>query len=135
MNRFLSASPLWLSEGTAVVRIFVGALMIYHGKEVFDPELMKGYTEWDTFKGSSGLFLVYLGKGSEFVSGVLLVLGLFTRIGAIIMIGTLSYVTFLVGHGKFWYEDQHPFMFVILGVFFLFTGPGAWSVDSRINKR
>jgi putative oxidoreductase len=62
-------------------------------------------------------------------------LGWFTRIGAVLIIATLSYVTFFVGHGRFWYEDQHPFMFVLFGVLFFFTGPGSWSVDEGERRK
>ena len=72
---------------------------------------------------------MYAGKAAELVAGILLTLGLFTRLGALICIGTLAYITFILGHGKFWYEDQHPFMFVLFGLLFLFSGPGAWSLD------
>lgn len=135
MNKFFSPSPIWSSIGIAVVRIVLGALMIYHGQEVFNPELMNTYLEWDTFKGPDGKFMVYLGKSSEFITGISLFFGLFTRVGALLLIGTLSYVTFFVGHGRFWYEDQHPFMFVLFGLLFLFTGPGLWSLDAFLFKK
>ncbi len=109
--------------------------MIYHGKEIFQPELMNSYLEWDMFKGPNGKLMVYAGKTSEFVAGVLVFFGLLTRLGALIAIGTLSYITFFVGHGKFWYEDQHPFMFVLLGLVFFFNGPAAWSLDGLIFKK
>ncbi len=136
MNSFFSSTPIALTQGIALVRIIVGALIVYHGQEVFNPELMNGYMTWDTFDKSNARLLVYLGKSSELIAGFFLLLGLFTRIGALITIGTLSYITFFIGHGKFWYEDQHPFMFVLFGLLFLFTGPGAWSMDALIfNKR
>ena len=134
MKRFFSPSPINSDIGIAIVRIIIGALLIYHGQEVFNPELMKGYTEWDTFKGSFGTFLPYLGKASEFIAGVFLFFGFLTRIGALITSGTLLYITFFIGTGKFWYEDQHPFLFVLFGLLFLFTGPGAWSLDKLIFK-
>jgi len=134
MNSFLSPSPIWLPKGLALVRIVVGAFLIYHGQEVFNPEIMNGYLQWDTFKSPASKFMVYAGKSSEFISGLSLFFGLFTRFGALLAMGTLAYVTFFVGHGKFWYEDQHPFMFVLFGLLFLFTGPGAWSVDGVIFK-
>jgi putative oxidoreductase len=121
-----------LTKSLAVVRMVFGVLLIYHGQEIFNPELMKGYMEWDNFKGPNASLWVYAGKSSEFVAGLLLFFGFLTRAGALIVIGTLSYVTFFIGHGKFWYEDQHPFMFVLFGILFLFTGPGAWSVDKLI---
>jgi putative oxidoreductase len=135
MNAFFYPSPLVLDKGVAIVRIIFGAMLIYHGQEVFNPEIMNGYLQWDTFKGPSSKFMVYAGKSSEFISGVLLFFGFLTRVGALIAMGTLSYVTFFVGHGRFWYEDQHPFMFVLFGLMFIFTGPGAWSVDALIFKK
>ena len=135
MNSFFSSTPIALTQGIGLVRIIVGALIVYHGQEVFNPELMNGYMTWDTFDKSNARLLVYLGKSSELIAGISLLLGLFTRIGALITIGTLSYITFFIGHGKFWYEDQHPFMFVLFGLLFLFTGPGAWSMDALIFKK
>jgi len=135
MNSFFSSTPIALTQGIALVRIIVGALIVYHGQEVFNPELMNGYMTWDTFDKSNARLLVYLGKSSELIAGISLLLGLFTRIGALITVGTLSYITFFIGSGKFWYEDQHPFMFVLFGLLFLFTGPGAWSIDALIFKK
>ena len=136
MNTFFSAAPLAFDKGVAIVRIIIGAMLIYHGQEVFNPEIMNGYLQWDTFKSPGSNFMVYAGKSSEFISGILIFFGLLTRVGALLAMGTLSYVTFFVGHGRFWYEDQHPFMFVLFGLIFIFTGPGAWSIDALIfNKK
>jgi putative oxidoreductase len=135
MKIFFSTSPIWRAKGVAVIRIIIGALLIYHGQEVFNTELMSGYMTWETFKSPMGKWMVYAGKSAELFAGIFLFLGLFTRLGSLLMIGTLSYVTFFVGHGKFWYEDQHPFMFVLFGLLFIFTGPGAWNLDGLIFKK
>lgn len=135
MHSFLSSSPILNAKGLAIVRIIIGALLIYHGQEVFNPELMRGYAEWDTFKGPMAKFMVYAGKSSELIAGISLFLGLFSRVGCIIMIVTFSYITFVMGHGRFWYEDQHPFMFLLFGLLFIFTGPGAWSLDGLFFKQ
>ena len=132
LTSFLSSSPVFLNNGIAMLRIVVGLLLIYHGVEIFTPETMDTYLQWDMFKGPYGKFLVYMGKASEFIAGILLLLGLFTRIGALLMVGNFSYITFFVGEGRFWYQEQHPFMFALFGILFLFTGPGAWSVDRII---
>ena len=137
MHSFFSTTPFYRESILAILRIIIGLLLIYHGYEGFDAPTMKGYLEWDEFKSPLGAFLVYAGKGAEFVAGVLLTLGFLTRVGALICIGTLAYITFFVGHGKFWYEDQHPFMFVLFGVLFFFMGPGKWSLDGLLfpNKK
>lgn len=129
---FFSTSPIWSNKGLALVRIILGLLIIYHGQEVFDSTIMRSYLDWDVFQGPLGIYKVYVGKSAELVSGICLLLGLFTRLGALLVILSLTFVTFFVGHGRFWYEDQHPFMFVLFGVLFFFTGPGAWSMDSLI---
>ncbi|WP_080055166.1 DoxX family protein [Spirosoma aerolatum] len=133
MRKFFAAGGFWQEDGLALVRIAVGLQLVYHGWEVFNPAQMKAYAAWETFKQSaSPLFMVYLGKGSELIAGILLTLGLLTRVGCLITIGTMLYITFIIGHGKFWYEDQHPFLFVMLALVFLVTGGGKWSADALL---
>ena len=94
MNKFLSPLPLWQNAGLALVRLMVGAFMFYHGWEIFCPAKMNGYLEWDLFKTSSGKTLVYVGKAAELIAGIFLFLGLFTRLGALILIGTMACISF-----------------------------------------
>ena len=133
MKKFLSPFPLLQDAGLAMVRIIVGYFMIYHGLEVFDEKIMNDYLKWDQFKAfSSPAFMVYMGKTAELVGGIFLMTGLFTRFAALVLIFTMTYVSFFVGQGRVWYEDQHPFMFVLFGVGFLFTGGGKYSIDKLI---
>jgi uncharacterized membrane protein YphA (DoxX/SURF4 family) len=135
MNRFFSPSPLWQNNGLGLIRILIGISLIYHGWEIFNTKAMNEYFTWDMFKDSSlAKIFVYAGKVSELISGILLLLGLFTRIACIIIICTMAYIAFFVGHGKIWYEDQYPFLFVIIGFIFIFTGPGSFSLDNVIFK-
>lgn len=136
MKKLFSPSPLWQEAGLAFVRIIVGYFMIYHGWEVFDSEVMSSYLTWDSFKGfSSPAFMVYMGKIAELVAGIFLLIGLFTRLASLVLIFTMIYVSFFVGHGKVWYEDQHPFLFVLLGLVFFFTGSGRLSADHLLLKK
>jgi putative oxidoreductase len=126
----------WTDNAIAIVRIIVGAFMIYHGAEVFNPELMKGYeTRLTEMKMSNPALQAYTGKVAELVAGILLTSGLFTRIGAVIMAGTMTFITFIIGSGKFYYEDQHPFMFVLCAFIFFFDGGKKWSLDSLIFRK
>jgi putative oxidoreductase len=133
MKNFFSPSPIWQQSGLGLIRILVGVFLIYHGWEVLDAEKMKEYASWDIFKNSSsGLFMVYMGKIAELLGGIMLTIGCFTRLACIIVILTMAYIAFFVGHGKIWYEDQYPFLFVVLGFVFIFSGPGKWSVDNLL---
>lgn len=135
MNRLFSPEPLWQKNGLAFLRIITGLLMAYHGLEVFQPEVIKGYTEWDSIKNlPSSLYAVYFGKGLELVSGICLALGLFTRVAALLMFADMIFICFKVGNGRFYYEDQHPFIFALLALVFFFTGPVKFAIDNIIFK-
>jgi putative oxidoreductase len=136
MQKLFSSSPLWQNGGLAVIRIIVGLFMIYHGREVFDAEKMKEYASWDSFKSfSSPSFMAYLGKAAELVGGIMLTIGFLTRIASLILACTMLYVSVLVGNGKIWYEDQYPFLFVLLAWVFFFTEPGRYSVDRLLSGK
>ena len=130
MKKFFSSYPLAFSSGLAICRIIVGLFLIYHGWEFFDQEKIKEYQQWDAFSSSSsGAFLVYAGKGAELLAGFMFVLGFLTRIACLLTIGTMLYIAFLIGNGKVFSNDQHPILFVIISLLFIFTGPGRYSLD------
>jgi putative oxidoreductase len=135
MNKFLSPEPLWQTFGLTLVRLIFGAFLIYHGREVFSEEKINGYLQWDIFKNTNGRMMVITGKMTELVAGILFVLGLFTRLASLFTIGTFVYISFFVGKGIVWYDDQHPFMFVLMALVFFFTGPGNLSLDYRFFKK
>lgn len=136
LSMLLSPHPLWQKNGLLLLRIVTGLLMAYHGLEVFKPDLMKGYTNWEVIKSLPyPLFMVYLGKGLELVTGICLTVGLFTRLAALFMCIDMIFICFKVGAGKFWYEDQHPFLFALLAMVFFFTGPVKWGLDLVLFKQ
>lgn len=124
-----------MDRGTGIIRIITGIFLVYHGTELFRQEIIDMYLGWDVFRNDYGRFVVYAGKTGELVAGILLLSGLWTRIGSILAAITMTGITFYVGHGKVWYEDQHPFLFVLLAMMFFFTGPGAWSIDGQRTRK
>lgn len=136
-NKLLSPLPLSQNTGLALLRIFIGGLMIYHGLEIFDRNKMLPYMEWEVIKSlPAPEIMLYIGKGLEFVTGICFILGLFTRVAALFITIDMLFICFKVGGGKFWYEDQHPFLFALLALVFFFTGPAKWSLDKLwFNKR
>ncbi len=134
MKQFFSAASWNQDQGVGIIRMLIGVSLIYHGCELFDTPVMNEYLTWDLFKDAFGKFMVYGGKLAELLAGVLLLLGLLTRIACIIIVGTMAYIAFVVGNGKIWYQDQYPFLYVIIAVIFLFTGPGSFSFDRLLFK-
>jgi len=127
----------WTDNAIAVTRIIVGAFMIYHGAEIFSQEKMDGYEKFLTndIKMGNAVMLSYMGKASELLAGTLLVTGLFTRAGAVLMAGTMSFITFFIGSGRVYMEEQHPFMFVLFALIFFFDGGKRWSLDNLLFKK
>ena len=107
--------------------------MTYHGLEIFDRSKMLPYMEWDVIKSlPAPETMLYIGKGLEFITGVCFVLGFFTRIAALLMAIDMLFICFKIGGGKFYYQDQHPFLFALLALVFFFTGPVKWSLDQTL---
>jgi uncharacterized membrane protein YphA (DoxX/SURF4 family) len=84
IKKFFSPEPCGETTGLPVLRILVGIFMIYHGWESFDTIKIHEYATWEPTKSlPAPLLLVYIGKLSELAGGLLLLLGLFTRIGVL----------------------------------------------------
>jgi putative oxidoreductase len=132
MKKFFSSYPISFSSGLVICRIILGSFLIYHGWEFFDSVKMQEYQQWDAFTSSSGKFLVYAGKGAELLAGFMFVFGFLTRIASLLTIGTMLYIAFLLGNGKVFSNDQHPALFVLISLLFIFTGPGKYSLDHLI---
>ena len=123
----------WDQFGLALIRIITGGLVAYHGLEIFDNKIMTGYLQWEVIKKlPAPEFLVYMGKGLELMTGICFILGLFTRIVAVLLVIVMLFICFYVGKGKFYYEDQHPFLLALLAMVFFFTGSGKWSIDQKL---
>ena len=127
---FSPQRKIFFEQGITIIRILTGLFMVYHGFEIFDGHLMLDYAKRLTdLHFPNPPLMAYLGKGAELVSGVCITLGLFTRLAVWPLIFTMLGISFGMGHGNIFYEDQHPFLFVMIGLFFFFNGPGKYSLD------
>jgi putative oxidoreductase len=125
-----------VTHGMALLRIVTGFLLAYHGLEVFSTEKMNMYLGWDSIKNLPiAKLMLYVGKGGELAAGIALILGFLTRPASLLLAAIMLFITFYIGHGKFWYEDQHPFVLAILALVFAIYGPGAWALDNKISKK
>jgi putative oxidoreductase len=121
-------------SGLAIIRILTGLLMLYHGLELFDSSKMDEYLKWDAIKKFPvPEIMVYLGKLIEFAGGIFFILGFFTRVAAVVMAINMFFICFYIGNGRFYYEDQHPFIFGLLCLVFFFYGAGTWSLDEKMT--
>lgn len=122
------------------VRVIVGLWMAWYGKDVF-------ITEWFEVRkiswGPQGLgfdnpvLILYISKVSEIIFGILLALGLFTRLSAIILLIIMS-VAVVVGQqcNIFPYDKgEITFFYWLFTIVFLFIGGGRYSLDNLISLK
>lgn len=134
MKKVLMLQPLVDDKKMiGILRIVVGIFMVYHGFEIFNEDTMAVYTGWFAEKKfPAPLFWGYLGKTTEFICGIFLLIGLFTRIVCIPLMIAMLFIVIVLGHGKIFYEDQHPFLFFLFFLLFFISGPGKWSLDKLL---
>ncbi len=119
----------WAPRLLSVLRIIVGLLFIEHGTSKFFGFPSGGET------GTVELFsLIGLSGVLELVGGVLLTLGLFTRITAFILSGEMAFAYFIAHapHSFFPLINRgepavfYCFMFLYIAA----AGSGPWSIDA-----
>lgn len=137
MGNSLTTNSTYYQRGVDAVRVITGFLLIYHGWEVFMPEKMKMYAGWFADKKyPMPEFWAYAGKAAELVAGIGFALGIFVRLSAVISIVAFAGIIFMLGgKGKIFTDDQHPFLFILLSLVFLFTGSGPFSLGNIIRKK
>ncbi len=138
MSKTPQGSPFQDSwpKALAIIRMISGLLLIYHGYEVFLPDQMKGYGDWlRDLHYPLPLVFAYAGKAAELLGGISLLFGIWVRWVTIPLIITLLLITFTMGHGKIFTDDQHPFITALLAAVFLCNGAGSWSLDEWLLRK
>ncbi len=127
-NRILNYPALNTDVASLLLRLIFGGMFIYYG-----------YLKIEGFSQYASMFPDYLGIGHkptyilvnscEFIGGILLVLGLFTRL-AITPIFIIMVVAFLVAHKNDPFEKKEiVFVYIFLSVVIFVLGSGKFSLD------
>lgn len=126
--------------GAIILRVVLGFIFAVHGFQKFQAGLGNIASFFDSI-GIPG-FLAYIVAVIELVGGILLILGVGTRvIGAllaIIMVGAIFTAKFSIGFiaadGATGYE--YDVALAAMAIYFIFAGAGQYSVDQYIaNKK
>jgi len=80
------------------------------------------------------LVFAWLGVLSEFLGGILVGLGLLTRPAALFAFLTMMTAAFNAHAGDPFASKEKALLFGVIMLFILFTGPGSYSIDARINR-
>ena len=134
MKRFVyTSSGLW-ETGAVILRVASGLTIFKYGWEIFSDDKMTGYIQWLTdLNFPYPEIMAYTGKACELAGGLLMALGLFTRIAAIPLIITMSVIGLIMGEPEFLAADGSILLLLIF-LHFFFTGPGRLSLDYVLFK-
>lgn len=132
----LSSLGKYRDFGLLVLRVGVGAMFILHGW----PKISGGPGGWAEIGGAMGYLGIHVwptvwgaaAAVAEFVGGILLVLGLFTRVAALLLLCTMIVaVAFHLGRGDGIGGASHAIELACVFFGLLLLGPGRHSVDGR----
>lgn len=116
----------------SLLRVMSALLLMQHGttKILGLPQTQMTGVSLLSMPGLAGVF--------ELVGGALLAIGLFTRPVAFVLSGVMAVAYFLVHAGRDFYPINNggelAALYCFVFFYFVFAGPGPWSVDRVIGK-
>lgn len=119
----------------ALIRIWVGVMMVYHGYMKLFPNPYEFINNTIVTKLGMPEFLGWAAIFSEFLGGILLVLGLFTRPAALFVAITMMVAVFNVHMHDPWNKKEFALAYLIPALAFVVAGGGMYSIDERLSKR
>jgi putative oxidoreductase len=123
----------WAGPALSVLRITTGLLFFAHGSAKLlvwpSTQMFPDGVPVSSFMGFTGLL--------EFVGGILIVLGLFTRLAAFVLSGMMA-VAYFMAHAP---QGFHPInnagelaiMFCFVFLYLAAAGGGPWSLDAKLR--
>ena len=126
-----------------VLRVALGGILIPHGMQKLFGSfgglgLEKNAALFDKIGYAPGMFWGTLVGCTELIGGILLVIGLFTRpAAAAVVIFMINGVYFTAKTGGFFWTargSEFPILILVVALFILIRGSGAWSVDRKIGR-
>lgn len=138
LNFLFKSKPDYINFGLLFYRLVLGISMFYHGylKYVSGEQGLYKVGSMLSALGVPSGFEVILGtiaSYAEMVGGILIIIGLFTRIGSILIIGTLAVATILNLNGNFFSWD-YPSQMGFGAIMLFFAGAGRYSLDKALFK-
>jgi putative oxidoreductase len=136
LRQIINPTPISINA-IVIVRIIVGGYFIMHGHEFFNSKAMQGFADYlkNDLHFPLPALMAYLRTGAELFGGIMVLLGLFTRIGAFLIMITMLVAAFTAGKGDLLGEAEFTFIYATLCFLVILVGAGKYSLDNIIYNR
>jgi len=135
MSKFFSTkySSGAFNLGMFILRIATGLLLASHGyaKLIKFSTLKYKFMNFMHLGSTASLSLIIF---AELICGILLILGLFTRLACIPIIIGMGVVVFIASHGQIFDAGERGMVYLAATLTILLNGPGRISVDGMMGK-
>lgn len=130
MSAIENIGRTWAPRLLSVLRIVVGLLFIEHGTSK-----LFGFPQMPNSEGLALFSVIGLSAILEFVGGLLLTVGLFTRVTAFVLSGEMAVAYFVAHAPKGFFpllnHGEPAILYCFVFLYLAAAGGGPWSIDSR----
>lgn len=129
------------SYATLPLRLGVGVVMTAHGAQKlfgwFGGYGLQGTGQFfaENLGLKPGVLMAAMAGGTEFFGGILLILGLMTRLSGLALAGTMA-VAILTAHSSAFFAPagmEYPLTLLLASLSLVISGGGALSIDRKIK--
>ena len=121
-----------------LIRLIAGGSLAFHGYQILFGNIEGAGRFFESVGFENGLMWAWIVGILEFACGILLAIGLFTRLaaGPIIVFMIVAIVTYHWENGFEWQERgfEYPLFFSIVALHFLVRGGGCLSIDAKLGR-
>jgi putative oxidoreductase len=130
MTKFLNSLQPW---GALLLRLVLGAAVIFHGYQKVSTHAALHHFVHHVVTLGLPYWLGYVLAFTEFVGGILIVLGLFTRLASAMIAINLLGALFTVGIHQGFGDSSYPAELAAIAIMLCFYGAGALALDRRLG--
>lgn len=125
----------YFKDPLLLLRIWLGIAFISHGTPgIFNADYMAGFAGYmETIDMPMPTLMAYLSQGAELFAGILLLLGLFTRFAALMIIVDMLFATFMAMRGDIFgdFQAEISFVYLIIAIALFLNGATSYSMDRK----
>ena len=126
------------------VRLGVGVVMAAHGAQKlfgwFGGYGLQGTGQFfaETLGLKPGVLMAAMAGGTELIGGLLLIIGLFTRLAGLSLAGTMA-VAIMTAHSSAFFASnngmEYPLTLLLASLTLAIGGGGAFSIDQKLSHK